>query len=299
MGVMTMPIASTKLVRTKTRASVVVLQNHRAFGPCAVDTLALDGITLADLPPAGLRPGALRLVFTASDGSIWLWEGIFRPEIVPTGGWRIAFRDLSFDRDAVLRRIIVGEVDRRCRPLVMVLDCRQLHQARLRRDLGRLGRDVVFCDDPEEVFEALHEASDRPGPILVDHSFVKVHGLRTLTLLRERWPDRRVFLVHGQGSLPRSELRRLRPLVHGSLEVPWTPTSLRRALGIAVRNAPFAAESSPEGREWTRLGWSAAGPTPVEHLGLGVDLELSEDGFQVVPRGVRADEEARGDLRKA
>jgi hypothetical protein len=53
-----------RAIGRKALAGAVVLQNHRAFGPCAVGSLAADGITFLGNPVTGLTPGEVTVVLS-------------------------------------------------------------------------------------------------------------------------------------------------------------------------------------------------------------------------------------------
>lgn len=216
-------------------ASAVVLQNHRAFGPYAVGSLAADGITFLGNPVAHLTPGEVTVILTVPEGHLMKLQGFFRNTEVASEGtscWRVAFRHSSPDVEDSFQKLIAEQLERSSVPLIVALDCGRLSQTRLRRDLCRLGRDIVFFDNPLEALWFMDDSPDGFSTILVDFSFLRANGPQVLSFLRDTWRDKRCLLVCNRAVVSNDEIQALRSSVHGTLEMPWTQTSLETSLGI-------------------------------------------------------------------
>ena len=232
---MTMSTYTNRAIGRKALASAVVLQNHRAFGPCAVGSLAADGITFLGNPVADLTPGEVTVVLTAPEGRLMKLQGFFRKTDVASEGssrWHVAFRHSSPDVEDSIQELIVEQLERARVPLIVALDCGRLSQTRLRRDLCRLGRDIVFFDNALEALWFMDDSPDGFSTILVDSSFLRANGPEVLSFLRDRWRDKRCLLVCNRAVVSNDEIEALRSSVHGILDVPWTQTCLETSLGI-------------------------------------------------------------------
>jgi CheY-like chemotaxis protein len=224
-----------RAIGRKALANAVVLQNHRAFGPCAVGSLATDGITFLGNPVADLTPGEVTVVLTVPEGRLMKLQGFFRKTDVASEGassWHVGFRQFSPDVEDSIQELIVEQLERARVPLIVALDCGRLSQTRLRRDLCRLGRDIVFFDNALEALWFMDDSPDGFSAILVDSSFLRANGPEVLSFLRDTWRDKRCLLACNRAVVSNDEIQALRSSVHGILDMPWTQTSLATSLGI-------------------------------------------------------------------
>jgi CheY-like chemotaxis protein len=234
---MTTSTYSTKETLGRALPGAVVLQNRLTFGPCAVESLAADGITFLGGPAAGLVPGEVSVVLAVADGGLMKLDGVFRRADVASGKsphWHVAFQHPSPDIEDSIQQILVEQIERARVPLVVALDGCRLGQTRLRRDLCRLGRDIVFFDSAREALAFMDDAPDRFSSIVVDIAFLRTHGPEVISLLHDRWPDKPCLLACNRDAASEEEIRRLRPVVDGILEMPWTETSLETLFGIPM-----------------------------------------------------------------
>jgi len=170
----------------------MVFQNHRASGPCTVDRLATDEITFIGQPPADLTPGAVTVVLTVAECRLVRLKGFFRHTDIDARGsqcWRVALQHTSRDVEDNIQQMIVDQFERAQVPLVIVLDCSRLSRTRLRRDLHRLGQDVVLFDNALEALWFMDDSPDRFSTMVVDFSFVSAQGSEAISFLRDRWPE--------------------------------------------------------------------------------------------------------------
>jgi len=197
--------------------------------------MALDEISFIGEPIADLTPGALTVVLTVSEGHMVRLRGFFRQsDIAPakSGRWQVAIQHSSRDVEDRIQQMIVHQFERAQVPLVVVLDCGRLSRTRLRRDLHRLVRDIVFFDNALEALWFMDDAPDRFSTIVVDFSFVSAQGPEAISFLRDRWPDKRCLLACNRELVDDEEIQALQSSVHGILDLPWTQTSLEMALGL-------------------------------------------------------------------
>jgi CheY-like chemotaxis protein len=226
---------STSAVGRKALTSAVVLQNGRAFGPCAVESLAADQIAFFGGPAAGLVPGEVAVVMAFADGRLMRLAGSFRHTDVASGKsrhWHVVFQHPSPDVEDSFQQMIVEQFERARVPLIVALDGGRLAPTRLRRDLCQLGRDILFFDNALEALWFMDDSPDRFSTIVVDLGFVKANGAEVLSFLRDKWPGKRCLLACNRAVVSKEEVQALRPVVHGILSLPWTQTTLETSFGI-------------------------------------------------------------------
>lgn len=215
--------------------TVLVVQDGHAHGPFPVEHLSADRVMLVGAPPREIAVGDATVVLAGADGRLMRVPGhIADDSDSATGRWQISFR--SMDRGVARRldRWATQQSQRAGRPCVVVLDGSGLGRSRLRRDVCQLGRDIVFFENMLEFVWFMEDAAAEVGVVLVDVPFVQANGIEVLAFVRDRWSDKRCFLVCNQSIEEGQEarVRTLRLFVHGALRRPWTIRRLTVALGL-------------------------------------------------------------------
>ena len=162
-------------------------------------------------------------------------QGFFRNTDVASEGssrWHVVFRHTSPDVEDRIQELIVEQLERARVPLIVALDCGRLSRTHLRRDLCRLGRDIVFFYNALEALWFMDDSPDSFSTILVDSSFLRVNGPEVLSFLRDRWRGKRCLLACNRAGVSDDEIQALQASVHGILDMPCTRTSLETSLGI-------------------------------------------------------------------
>jgi hypothetical protein len=222
---------------TRALATAIVLHDRRVWGPCMVESLTANSATLLGHIDNAMASGEVMVVLALSESQLIKLKAVLhRIEVAPGDYHRceVRFQGCDPNLEDQIQQAVLAHLERQQNPLVVALDTGPLRQARLGRDLRRLGREILVLSKP---LETLWLASDRSAAfdtLIIDDSFIRIAGSWVLDFLARRWPDRRRLLACSLAAADTARVQALRPSISGILERPWTQRKLEMALGRPI-----------------------------------------------------------------
>lgn len=146
----------------------------------------------------------------------------------------IAFADVPAEVEGTIAPVVASSLEQAQageRPGVLVLDDSPEVRRSLAQDLRALGHEVVTAMTPLEAMALIYAGQPRVETVIVEARIGNADGLEFLSLLADHDPRVRRVLMSGEIRPAQLELARASKRAHGFLAKPWSPDTLRQALG--------------------------------------------------------------------